>query len=142
MRRIKTKGWHGSSTVGTDPASYFFTRSRADLSKPATEKDYGDFTHEAQFRAVLDKLQELAETSDGNGWPIVEFVYTDIRARVRNPVVAYRFTSDWAYHKYYSEVQALGTSLGRGIFEVLGGDPSAVYHRELWCAQQEEGVAS
>lgn len=79
---------------------------------------YFSFTsdyHAQQFAAVAARIRELALERDGNGWPVLRLV-AEPSAVVAEQYIAYRFTSDWAYHRYDRELVGLGGSLGRGVW--------------------------
>lgn len=98
---------YGNTDTKTSPHTYFFGVENAVAE------------HREQFAAVWRRLNQLVETKDGNGYKIVDLLFSRLDDKVA--VVAYRFTSDWAYDRYYGEVQQLGRSLGRGGFEPFGG---------------------
>lgn len=104
--------WHGTNIRGAMAFSYDRETASPDL-------------HPVQFDQVVARLTELSQQRDGNGWPIVKFVFT--RFDHTSPVVAYQWTSEWADHKFDSELVALGSSLGRGMWKVFGSDPVAKY---------------
>lgn len=102
-RGLIEKGkWHGTNIRGAAYFSYNAKSASADIHPP-------------QFEAVVKRLEELSRTLDGNGQPIVKFVFT--RYKHDNPVVAYHWTSEWADNKFDRELVELGGSLGRGIWD-------------------------
>lgn len=112
--RVRT---YGNTDLATQPATYFFE------GEGATDE------HAKQFEAVVEKLESLNKAEDGNGWPPVEFVA--IRRSSSIHFVAYRFTSDWAYHRFSGQVQELGWLLGRGTFRPFqrSGDYDFYYRK-------------
>lgn len=96
--------WHGRTDAATSPTAMWYTREGHSQ------------LHVSCFHAVWDRLHELEENHlDGNGSPPVQIMFT--RLDHHHPVIVYRFTSDWAYHKFRDEIVSLGSSLGRGCFQ-------------------------
>lgn len=101
--------WYGNTSHKTNESTYF-------LDDPVSRDDTYGVEMREKFEAVVAYLVELAVTKDGNGSVVLEFIA--LRRCDRVWFVAYRFTSDWAYARYNSEVmQRGGGSLGRGVFE-------------------------
>jgi hypothetical protein len=107
--------WHGDSYAGQ--SHFYYTRA---TSSPDI--------HPPQFDAVWDRLHELAQVRDGNGWPVVRLVFT--RRDHDHPVIAYRWTSDWAYSQYELDLVRRGGSLGRGVWQIWGSDPYCRWNYE------------
>lgn len=105
---MKNDGWYGNSDASTSASAF----------------DYhvggNNETHIAEFAAVKQRIEELLQERDGNDEPVIQLIYT--RLLGEQPVLAYRWTSDWAYRKFEHELIRLGGSLGRGVFEPFKGD--------------------
>lgn len=95
--------WWGNTDAETSNRTFFYEKYNA-----------SDF-HVKSWAKVMARLLQLVDTKDGNGDNVVQFVCTRNDAKIA--MVAFRFTSDWAYRKYSGELTKLGSSLGRGTFE-------------------------
>lgn len=92
--------WHGSNIRG----DMYFGYGGAGASD----------LHWHQINLVAHRLEELLDMRDGNGRAPVQLVFT--RLDHVNPVIAYRWTSEWADQRYDHELVSLGGSLGRGMW--------------------------
>lgn len=110
---FKRSGWFGNTDTKTSTSYYAYE------GENATE------IHQKAMTALLVRMRELADTVDSNGRVVFQFIYTNLNAV--NPIVAFRFTSDWAYDRYHDYLLEAGSSLGRGVFDVWRSDPSAKY---------------
>jgi hypothetical protein len=73
--------------------------------------------HTSQFASVRARLSELMTVKDGNGRWVVELVFERTGPEEDIQVLAYRFTSDWAYDMHEGGLVERGGSLGRGVWE-------------------------
>ena len=115
------EGWHGNTDHATSPSAF-------DYHSLSASKDI----HPRQFRSIVRFLKKLTTVRDANGEFVVQLIYT--RFTGSQPVVAYRFTSDWAYRQYDRELIRRGSSLGRGVFEPFKGDYDNWFPKEEDCA--------
>lgn len=111
--------WFGDSFVG--PAYFGITLGNADDIKVP------------EFHAVKNRLLELAAEGE------VAMIYCDDEGPAAL-VVAYRFTSDRAYHKYRDELISLGGSLGRGVWDVFSSDPGSKYTYDTFFRANDEAL--
>lgn len=101
--------WYGNSEVG---ASFFYYEERPE------QPDAMEYMR-SQFAAVKAQLEFLCEQRDGNGARVAQLV-AEPSGPVRQPYIAFRFTSDWARNQYDWELVKLGGSLGRGVWRPFG----------------------
>lgn len=99
-----TAKWHGHTDANTSAKMFWYDRDGASPD-----------IHIPQFNAVWDRLHTLALVRDANNYPVVQLIFT--RRQHSSPVIAYRFTSDWAHDQYNAGLCALGLSLGRGVWD-------------------------
>lgn len=120
MADVETRAsgkWYGVNDHTTSVGCYYYE-----------DEGSSPDIHPPQFEAVCQKLNELANVRDKNGDVIVQIAY--YRPDWKTKVIAYRFTSDWAYRNYNSELQACGSSLGRGCFNPFNANS---YDFEHFC---------
>lgn len=101
--------WHGNTDHCTSPSCYYY------------EAYNGKEFHKEALTNVVSKLRELAEIRDANGDKVVQIIFEWLDSPIR-PVMAYRFTSDWASRKYSGVLLDLGGHIGRGVFKPFNED--------------------
>ena len=116
---LKAGKWFGNSTSA---ASCFFYHGEG----------ASDF-HRTQWEAVVNELKRLTIVRDKNGDFVVQLVY---HREDKNFVIAYRFTSDWAYRQYESKLVHIGGSLGRGAFDPFS--ESGKYEMDTLVLQKDD----
>lgn len=121
MAFFKREGWFGHSDASTSRLYFAYDAP-------------SNAVHHTQMAAVVQRMRELADLVDGNGRAVFEFVYANLD--VQNPIIAFRFTSDWAYDQYNAELVKLGSSLGRGVFKPWGSDPASKYFFDRYINQK------
>ena len=89
--------WHGNDDHHTSPHSFW---TGPELNP----------MHVDAFKAVIARLLDLEATG------AVQFLFHNPNSS-EGHFVAYRFTSDEAYNRYYTDVHVAGRGLGRGCFE-------------------------
>jgi hypothetical protein len=106
------KHWYGAFEYRTNAVSFWYEKR--------SETD----THKQQMKAVIDRLLDLTTSvRDGNNQLVADLIYS--RSDDKIVIVAFRFTSDWAWKRYHDETIGLGSLLGHGAFRPFVDDLDA-----------------